>query len=80
MPAGGGFLPACRDLADMRGAHSPFCGPLVGEAAQHQGVCVCVCVCVRACVFMCECVCSCVCLVVYVCLCVYIHTNAGGSL
>jgi hypothetical protein len=72
VPAGGGFLPACRDLADMRGAHSPFCGPLVREAAQHQGVFVCVCVCV----FMCVCVCSCVCCVcLCVCACVCVHTQ-----
>jgi hypothetical protein len=75
VPAGGGFLPACRDLADMRGAHSPFCGHLVREAAQHQGVFVCVCACVRVhvcvCVFMCVLVCACVCVLV----CVYTHKH-----
>ena len=77
MPAGGGFLPACRDLADMRGAHSPFCGPLVGEAAQHQGVCVCVCVC--ACVRACSCVSVCVhvraCLCMCACVCIHTQTQ-----
>jgi hypothetical protein len=36
--AGGGFLPARRDPSDIRSADPRFCRPLVGEAAQRQGM------------------------------------------